>query len=88
MTFSQFLSILRARRKSALLVFFGTLALVVLLSLALPKRYTAEASVVVDVAPDPINGAVASAILGPTILATQVDILTSDRVAQIGRAHV
>jgi chain length determinant protein EpsF len=82
MTFSQFLSILRARWKLVASVFVLTVAAAVAVSLVLPKKYTAEASVVVDVTPDPISGVMGSAMLGPSIIATQVDILTSDRVAR------
>ena len=82
MTFLQFLSILRARKWAALAVFVLVVAVTVVLSLVLPKQYRGEASVVVDVKPDPI------ALMGnpvaalPSFMATQVDILTSDRVAQ------
>ena len=82
MTFTQFLAILRARWRRATAVFLATVALVVIASLLLPKKYTGVASVVVDVAPDPISGALAGAMMGPAIVATQVDILNSDRVAR------
>jgi chain length determinant protein EpsF len=82
MTFAQFLAIARARWKSILTVFGLTVALVVIASLLMPKKYTADASVVVQVSPDPISGAISNALLGPSIIATQVDILTSDRVAR------
>ncbi len=82
MTFSQFLSILRARWRRALAVFFGTVLLVVVVSLLLPKKYTGVASVVVDVSPDPIAGMLSNAMVGPSIVATQVDIINSDRVAR------
>ncbi len=82
MTFSQFISILRARWKLSLLVFATTVATAVVLSLVLPKKYSAEASVVVDVKPDPVSGAMFSAMMNPAIMATQVDVITSDRVAR------
>ena len=45
MTFTQFLNILRARWKLSAAVFFTTVLTAVLLSLVLPKKYTATASV-------------------------------------------
>ena len=82
MTFSQFVAILRARWKLSAAVFFVTVAVAVTLSLVLPKKYLAVASVVVDVKPDPITGAILGGVMNPAIMATQVDILTSDRVAR------
>lgn len=83
MTFSQFIAILRARWLSALLVMIVTISATVGVSLMLPKSYTASASVVVDVrSPDPIAGMVLGAMAMPAYMATQVDIIQSDRVAQ------
>jgi succinoglycan biosynthesis transport protein ExoP len=81
MGFSQFLTILRARLRVALIVFFTTIGVTLLVSFLLPKKYTAVASIVVDIKPDPITGALTGAMLNPSIMATQVDILNSDRVA-------
>ncbi|HQY08342.1 MAG: chain length determinant protein EpsF [Burkholderiales bacterium] len=83
MTFSQFLSILKARWLSALLVLVLTVGTTVGVSLLLPKNYTASAAVVLDVrSPDPIAGMVLGAMAMPAYMATQVDIIQSDRVAQ------
>lgn len=83
MTFAQFLSILKARWTSALLVLGLTVGTTVGLSLVLPKNYTASAAVVLDVrSPDPIAGMVLGAMAMPAYMATQVDIIQSDRVAQ------
>lgn len=81
MSFAQFLAILRARWKAPVftLVFLVTVAM--LLAFLLPKKYTAEGSVVVESrTPDPINGT----LLPQTsqYLSTQVDIVRSDRVAK------
>ena len=83
MTFQQFLLILRARWK----VVVGTLALVfattLVVSLLLPERFTASTSVLVDVkSSDPIMGALLPAQMLPGYMATQIDIVTSDRVAE------
>ena len=64
MSFSQLLSILKARRYVALGIFLFTVLVTVVVSLILPKQYTAEATVVVDVkSPDPIAGMVLPAEL-------------------------
>jgi chain length determinant protein EpsF len=81
MTFGQFLSILRARKAAALLVFLLVVATTVVVSLLLPKQYLGEASVVIDVKPDPVQNMAYPAMALPSFMATQVDILTSDRVA-------
>ena len=81
MTFGQFLSILRARKWAALLVFVLVVATTVAVSLLLPKQYDAAASVVIDVKPDPLQAMAFPSMAMPSFMATQVDILTSDRVA-------
>jgi chain length determinant protein EpsF len=83
MTFSQFIAILKARWVSALLVMVLTISSTIAISLLLPKQYTATTSVIMDVkSPDPISGAVLAAMMAPSYMATQVDIITSDRVAR------
>ncbi|MBT9500179.1 MAG: chain length determinant protein EpsF [Burkholderiaceae bacterium] len=81
MSFGQFLSILRARKWVALLIFVLTVATTLVISLLLPKQYVASASVVVDMKQDPLSGAFPALML-PAFMATQVDIIQSDRVAQ------
>jgi chain length determinant protein EpsF len=83
MTFQQFLLILRARYKAALLVFFITVATTTVVSLILPKQYTAGAAIVVDVkSPDPLSGQMLQGMMAPGYMATQIDIINSDRVAK------
>ncbi len=81
MTFRQFLAILRARWMIAgaffLLIAGGTL----LISLLLPKSYSATASVVIDLKPDPLGGLAVASGLTQSMVETQVDIIQSDRVA-------
>lgn len=82
MSFSQLLAILKARW----MVVTGIVALAfgaaLVLSLVLPKRYTSSASVVIDVkSPDPVVGMVLPGMMTPSYLATQVDLLESERVA-------
>ena len=83
MTLQQFLLILRARYKVALLVFFITVATATAVSLLLPKQYTAGAALVVDVkSPDPVSGMMLAGLMAPGYMATQIDIINSDRVAK------
>ena len=81
MTFGQFLAILRARKWVALLVFALVVATTVAVSLLLPKKYTATASVVMDIKPDPVAAMAFPTMALPSFMATQVDIMNSDRVA-------
>lgn len=79
----QFLLILIARWRIATWTLFATVATALLVSLLLPSKYTASTSLVVDVkSPDPIAGLAMPAMLGPAYMATQIDIIKSDRVAQ------
>jgi polysaccharide biosynthesis transport protein len=83
MTLSQFLLILRAHRKVALLAFLLVVSTTLVVSLILPKEYTAYTAVVIDVkSPDPLVGMVLPGSLTPGYMATQIDIINSDRVAQ------
>ncbi|MEY4429199.1 MAG: chain length determinant protein EpsF [Pseudomonadota bacterium] len=82
MSFAQLLAILRARWPIAVGVFtlvFGTVAAFTWL---MPKTYTAVGSVLVDVkSPDPIAGVVPQAVMTPSFLMTQVDVISSSRVS-------
>ncbi len=82
MTFQQFLLILWARRKLALSVLGVTFLTTLVVSLVLPREYTATTSLVIDVkSPDPIAGIVMQGMMAPGYMATQMDIINSDRVA-------
>ena len=83
MTLQQFLLILRARYKVALLAFLITVATTVAVSLLLPKEYTTGAAIVVDVkSPDAVSGQMLQGLIAPGYMATQIDIINSDRVAK------
>lgn len=83
MTFQQFLLILWARRKLALSIFGVTVLTTLVISLILPKEYTATTSLVVDVkSPDPIAGMLMQGMMTPGYMATQIDIINSERVAK------
>ncbi|PTT74984.1 chain length determinant protein EpsF [Pelomonas sp. HMWF004] len=80
MTFAQFLLILRARKWLVLGVFAFVVLGVVGASLVWTKKYTGEASVVIDVKPDPVSMVLNPAAAAPSFMATQIDIMSSDRV--------
>lgn len=83
MSISQFLRILKGRYRLALSVFLATLAMSIVVSLLLPKVYTATSSILVDIkAADPIAGTVPQVQMLPAFMSTHIDILTSDRVAE------
>lgn len=82
MTLAQLLSILRARWWVAAAVLGAVVGLTFVGSLLWPKSYTATASVVVDSRPDPIAAMAYGVGASPAFMATQLDILNSDRVAQ------
>lgn len=82
MTLLQFLSILRARKWIALLVLALTVTTAVVVSLFLPRQYTATTTMVVDLRPDPLSPVIYQAAAMPAFIATQIDVITSDRVVQ------
>ena len=79
----QLLRILNARKALALRVFAAVLALGLAGILLLPKKYTGVAAVISDPkAPDPVYGYSVPIIAGnESNTGTQIDIITSDRVA-------
>lgn len=82
MNFVQFLAILRARYKMALGVFGAIVLVAIVASLVWPKSYTAAASVVVDASkPDPLAAVLYPSGVNPSLIATQIDVIQSDRVA-------
>jgi len=80
-TIAQLFSILRARWLVAVGVFLAVVIVVVGVSLSLTKQYTAVASVVADAKPDPISALISPGVMSPAFMATQVDVIRSDRVA-------
>ena len=83
MNLTQLLLVLGARWKIAALALIVTVATAVGVSSQLPKKYTATATVVLDVkSPDPIMGMMLPALVMPGYMATQVDVIGSNRVAQ------
>lgn len=83
MSFGQFLSILKARWLVLLAALLLTVVTTAIVSFSLPKQYTATASVIVDAkSPDPISGMVMPGAMLPGYITTQIDVMTSERVAR------
>jgi chain length determinant protein EpsF len=80
---SQFFSIIRARWRVAAMVLLLTVGTAVGISLAWPKQYIATATVVVDqTRNDPVAANAFQGNPSPAFMATQVDVIKSERVAQ------
>lgn len=82
MHFSQFISILYARKLIAIWVLGVTVTVTTVISFLLPKSYMATAAVVVNSkSADPITGSLLPAAMMPGYMATQLDIIQSENVA-------
>jgi chain length determinant protein EpsF len=83
-TLHQFLLIVRARWRLSLAVTALMVALGLVLSAAMPRSYSAQTALLVDVrAPDPVAAAQGvTGVIAPSYMATQVDLIAGERVAQ------
>ncbi len=82
MSFSHFLTVLRARWASGVIVFLVVLVLAVVGNLLWPKEYTATGSVLIDLkTPDPLGGVMAG-LVAPGYIATQIDLIESELVGR------
>jgi chain length determinant protein EpsF len=82
MSLLQFFAVLRARRLFALVVLLATVSAAVVAVLLVPRVYTATASLLIDISrPDPVTGLSNGGNPSPAIMATQVGVLKSERVA-------
>lgn len=81
MSLKQYLRIVWARKWLVFALLVVVAAAGIAATLLLPKQYTAEAAMVVEVRIDPVLGVVAPGLAGSSYMATQVAILQSERVA-------
>jgi polysaccharide biosynthesis transport protein len=82
MNFQQFLTILWARRKVAVIVLVSVVVSTLVVSLLLPNSYKATANLVLNYkGADPVTGMAVPAQLMPGYMPTQVEIISSQRVA-------
>lgn len=82
MNFTQFLLILNARKWIILGVLALTVAATAVVSLLLPKQYTATATLIIDSkSKDAVTGQLLPSQMFPGYMATQIDIINSQNVA-------
>jgi succinoglycan biosynthesis transport protein ExoP len=82
MNLLQFLLILKARYKVILITFLITVSTATVVTLFLPKNYTATTSLLLNYkGMDPVTGMVLPAQLMPGYMATQNDIIQSRNIA-------
>jgi len=83
MSLYQIFSILRARRFLAGTIFLAIVGVALVWIVFRPKNYTAVAPVLVDMRSDPVpGGGGLQGMMSPSFMATQIDIVRSERVAQ------
>lgn len=83
MTFQQFFQILMARRMAMIIVFCAVVSLALIISLVLPKQYTAEAVIAIDtVKTDPVTNLPMSGSQTLGYMATQIDVISSHETAR------
>src|SRR5512140_2431938 len=82
MSLNQFFSILRARMGVAILIMLATMAMAGGWVKLRSPGYTANAPVLVDVRTDPVGSTPLQGMVTPNYMATQVDIVKSERVAE------
>ncbi|MEQ1767815.1 MAG: Wzz/FepE/Etk N-terminal domain-containing protein, partial [Methylotenera sp.] len=82
MNLLQVLLILKARYKIILITFFITVLTAVVVTLLLPKNYSATTSLLLNYkGMDPVTGVMLPAQLMPGYMATQTDIIQSRNIA-------
>lgn len=81
MTLQQFLLIVFARRHLVAAIFVLVATTGTGITLMMSKTYTATTSLVIDVKSDPIAGALLPSVGTPTYMATQTEIIGSERTA-------
>jgi succinoglycan biosynthesis transport protein ExoP len=82
MRLHQFFSIVRARSRLAMAIFFGVLALAAVWLVVRTPAYVARAPVLVDVRTDPVGTTPLQGMVSPSYIATQIDVVKSHAVAE------
>ncbi len=81
MNLANVIAVLRARWLPAVLAFVLVVGAAVAYTLLAPKMYTAAATLVIDIKPDPVSSMLYGGAASPAMMNTQVEVLRSDRVA-------
>ena len=83
MTLTQIIAVFKARWTIFMAILVVTVTAAAVVTFLLPRQYSASASVVIDLkSPDPVAGVMMPGMLAPSYMATQVDIIQSERVAR------
>jgi succinoglycan biosynthesis transport protein ExoP len=81
MNLSNVIAVLRARWVPAVLVFVLVLGAIVAYTMLSPKTYTATATLVIDIKPDPVSSMLYGGATSPAMMTTQIEVMRSERVA-------
>ena len=81
MTLKQCLQVVWVRRWVVLGLFLLVAAGGIVTTMTLPRQFTADSTMVVEMRIDPVLGALAPGLAGPSYMATQIEIIRSERVA-------
>ncbi|MFO1338067.1 MAG: chain length determinant protein EpsF [Burkholderiaceae bacterium] len=81
MNLSNLIAVLRARWLPAVIVFVLVLGCAVVYTATAPRMYTATATLVIDIKPDPVSSMLYGGAASPAMMNTQVEVIRSDRVA-------
>ncbi|HJV70891.1 chain length determinant protein EpsF [Ideonella sp.] len=81
MNLGNVIAVLRARWLPAVLAFALVLGAAVAYTVLAPKMYTATATLVIDIKPDPVSSMLYGGAASPAMMNTQVEVIRSDRVA-------
>lgn len=81
MNLGNLIAVLRARWLPAVLAAVLVMGAMVAYTLLAPKMFTATATLVIDIKPDPVSSMLYGGAASPAMMNTQVEVLRSDRVA-------
>ena len=81
MNYRQALLVLRLRWWVVLVVFALTVGATYVVSIFMPKQYSAATTLLLDVRSDPLLATLMPNLTAPAFMATQAEVLRSDRVA-------
>lgn len=81
MNLGNVIAVLRARWLPAVLAFALVLGAAIAYTALAPKMYTATATLVIDIKPDPVTSMLYGGAASPALMNTQLEVIRSDRVA-------
>ena len=81
MNLANVIAVLKARWLPAVLAFTLVFGAAIGYTMLAPKMYTATATLVIDIKPDPVTSMLYGGAASPAMMNTQVEVIRSDRVA-------